>query len=93
CAFLRKTSSDQIFYLCISFICTIASIFLIPSLSYALSSCNSKTVYFLLLTFLFCFILVLYLMIPELYQNLFTRKGSPIIFNRKTNKVYINESY
>ena len=72
CAFLRKTSSDQIFYLCISFICTIASIFLIPSLSYALSSCNSKTVYFLLLTFLFCFILVLYLMIPELYQNLFT---------------------
>ncbi|WP_218777147.1 DUF6708 domain-containing protein, partial [Gilliamella apicola] len=39
------------------------------------------------------FVITLYLMIPELYQNLFTRKGSPIIFNRKTNKVYINESY
>ncbi|OCG29855.1 hypothetical protein A9G45_00050 [Gilliamella sp. HK2] len=32
-------------------------------------------------------------MIPEFYQNLFTRRGSPIIFNRKTGKVYINESY
>ena len=93
CAFLRKTSSDQIFYFCISFFCTIASIFSIPLLSYALSDCNSKTVYFFLLTFLFCFILLLYLMIPELYQNIFTRRGCPIIFNRKIKKVYINESY
>ncbi|OTP80977.1 hypothetical protein [Gilliamella apicola] len=27
CAFLRKTSSDQIFYLCISLICIIGSFF------------------------------------------------------------------
>ena len=93
CAFLRKTSSDQIFYLCISFICIIGSLFLIPSLIYSLPSCNNKAIYFLLLAGLVCSILILYVMIPELYQNLFTRKGCPIIFNRKTNKVYINESY
>ncbi|OCG15938.1 hypothetical protein A9G24_00910 [Gilliamella sp. App6-5] len=46
----------------------------------------------LLLMNITCFF-ALYLLIPELYHNLFTRRGSPIIFNRKTGKVYINESY
>ncbi|MBI0029620.1 hypothetical protein H3S88_13185, partial [Gilliamella sp. B14448G11] len=35
----------------------------------------------------------LYLIIPEFYQNAFSRLGNPIIFNRKTGKVYVNESY
>lgn len=35
----------------------------------------------------------LYLVIPEFYKNVFSRMGNPIIFNRKTSKVYVNESY
>ena len=97
CAFLRKTSSDQIFYFCISFFCSVLMIFMIPALSYGLTfirfDSEGKLFFSILFFILVCFILVLYLMIPELYQNLFTRKGSPIILNRKTKKVYINESY
>jgi hypothetical protein len=96
CAFIRKTKSDQIFY---SFIFVIVCVLLIPAtyifLTIILNS-NSKTEhsivglsYFIVIVSLFAF----YLFIPEIYQNLFTRRGSPIIFNRKTGKVYINESY
>ncbi|MFQ0995654.1 DUF6708 domain-containing protein, partial [Gilliamella sp. BG2] len=96
CAFIRKTKSDQIFY---SFIFVIACVLLIPAtyifLTIILNS-NSKTEnsivslsYFIVIVSLFAF----YLFIPEIYHNLFTRQGSPIIFNRKTGKVYINESY
>jgi len=38
------------------------------------------------------FIALYAILIPEFYQNLFARRGEPIIFNRKTQKVYINES-
>ena len=97
CAFLRKTSSDQIFYLCISGIITFLLIFIIPVSIYLLTlikiDSNSHKAIFLIPLIIILFVITLYLMIPELYQNLFTRKGSPIIFNRKTNKVYINESY
>ncbi|WP_392561775.1 hypothetical protein RHO12_11720 [Orbus sturtevantii] len=34
----------------------------------------------------YCFV------IPELFRAFFSPKDSPIVFNRKTNKVYINES-
>ncbi|WP_392561776.1 hypothetical protein RHO12_11725 [Orbus sturtevantii] len=34
----------------------------------------------------YCFI------IPELFSSYFSPKDSPIVFNRKTNKAYINES-
>ena len=97
CAFLRKTSSDQVFYLCISGIITFLLIFIIPVSIYLLTlikiDSNSHKAIFLIPLIIILFVITLYLMIPELYQNLFTRKGSPIIFNRKTNKVYINESY
>ncbi|OCG19094.1 MULTISPECIES: DUF6708 domain-containing protein [unclassified Gilliamella] len=93
CAFIRKTKSDQILYLCMSFFLSISGIFLIPSLIYSIITCNSDTLFYLLTSGLFCYIILEYLMIPEFYQNLFTRRGSPIIFNRKTGKVYINESY
>ena len=97
CAFLRKTSSDQVFYLCISGTITFLLIFIIPVSIYLLTlikiDSNSHKAIFLIPLIIILFVITLYLMIPELYQNLFTRKGSPIIFNRKTNKVYINESY
>jgi hypothetical protein len=97
CAFIRKTKSDQIFYLCISLFLSISMFFVIPGLSYGLMifkiTSETEFVFYVLVVILICFILVLYLMIPECYQNLFTRRGSPIIFNRKTGKVYINESY
>ncbi|WP_392561773.1 hypothetical protein RHO12_11710 [Orbus sturtevantii] len=32
------------------------------------------------------------LILPELFRAFFSPKDSPIVFNRKTNKVYINES-
>ena len=35
----------------------------------------------------------LYFMIPEFYKYVFSRMGNPIIFNRKTGKVYVNENY
>ena len=97
CAFIRKTKSDQIFYFCITLFLTILSIFMIPGLTYGLTffkiTSESEIVFYALVVAIICFILLLYLMIPECYQNLFTRRGSPIIFNRKTGKVYVNESY
>ncbi|TEA28101.1 DUF6708 domain-containing protein [Candidatus Schmidhempelia bombi] len=96
CAFRRKIASDQIFYLFLSFIAlilgcaaTITSFLLIINFKL-----NTETIILfidIIATILSC--AIVYIMVPELYQNLFTRRGSPIIFNRKTNKVYVNESY
>ena len=98
CAFIRKTKSDQIFYFFISIVCIILSVIVLPLLIYSFTIIEfiSDEDYFfaiMVVVTLFCFIAILYLMIPELYQNLFTSRGSPIIFNRKTGKVYVNESY
>ena len=98
CAFLRKTSSDQIFYLCIftiAFILSIPLIYLSITiiLDLDLDSDENTLIFITFIVMLIASFVGLYLSIPEIYQNLFTRKGSPIIFNRKTNKVYINESY
>ena len=101
CAFLRKTSSDQIFYLFISLISILSLTFYIIfyfsfnfSFSFEISIDNDEKIIDILLSFgVIVSLFAIYLMIPELYQNLFTRRGCPIIFNRKTNKVYINESY
>jgi hypothetical protein len=100
CAFIRKTKGDQIFYSCLWGIASISLIFLIPFLTHDIITmdwkCESSEDYYFLFIFpalLVLFIIALYLMIPEFYQNLFTRRGSPIIFNRKTGKVYVNESY
>ena len=101
CAFLRKTYSDQVFYLFISLISILSLTFYIIfyfsfnfSFSFEISIDNDEKIIDILLSLgVIVSLFAIYLMIPELYQNLFTRKGSPIIFNRKTNKVYINESY
>ncbi|OTQ33536.1 hypothetical protein B6D19_01630 [Gilliamella apicola] len=96
CAFLRKTSSDQVFYLCIStiiIVCLFPAIYIFFLLIFDFNPETESFIFITIITLFLTCIFALYISIPELYQNLFTRKGSPIIFNRKTNKVYINESY
>ncbi|MWP48132.1 DUF6708 domain-containing protein, partial [Gilliamella sp. Pas-s27] len=96
CAFIRKTKSDQIFYsfmLIIVLILSIPIIYLGFSLILDLSPITESAILITVIVTLIACIVALYLLIPEFYQNLFTRRGSPIIFNRKTGKVYINESY
>ncbi|OCG15940.1 hypothetical protein A9G24_00920 [Gilliamella sp. App6-5] len=96
CAFIRKTKSDQIFYsfmLIIVLILSIPIIYLGFSLILDLSPITESAMLITVIVTLIACIVALYLLIPEFYQNLFTRRGSPIIFNRKTGKVYINESY
>ena len=96
CAFIRKTKSDQIFY---TFILIIVLILLIPAvylcfiLILDLNPVSESAIFTTMIFIFIASIAGLYLCIPELYQNLFTRRGSPIIFNRKTGKVYVNESY
>jgi hypothetical protein len=96
CAFIRKTKSDQIFYLCIYLIVLIfltLSTILWILLVFLFNIENESKINILgISAFTICCVAI-YLIIPEIYQNLFTRRGSPIIFNRKTGKVYINESY
>ena len=96
CAFIRKTKSDQIFY---TFILIIVLILLIPAIYLCfilildLNPVSESAIFTTMIFIFIASIAGLYLCIPELYQNLFTRRGSPIIFNRKTGKVYVNESY
>ena len=96
CAFIRKEHNEQIFYTCLYFISIIlANGIIIGCLWLAVLHDNSK-IEFVDLVVIVCFVTCcfgLYLAIPEFYQNAFSRLGSPIIFNRKTGKVYVNESY
>jgi hypothetical protein len=96
CAFIRKTLSDQIFYLSIflvTFALLMPAIYMCFSLILDLDLKDESLIYITFVTILITSLVALYISIPEIYQNLFTRRGSPIIFNRKTGKVYINESY
>ncbi|TEA27384.1 DUF6708 domain-containing protein [Candidatus Schmidhempelia bombi] len=96
CAFRRKTTSDQFFDLLIYFVASILGIKSIITRFCLMIEINSKEGIVIsvidIISFIFC-CAITYFLIPKLYQNLFTRRGSPIIFNRKTNKVYVNESY
>ena len=96
CAFIRQEHNDQIFYTCLYFIAIILLIgTIIGCLWLAVLHDNSK-IEFVDLVVIACFITSLFALnyaIPEFYQNAFSRLGSPIIFNRKTGKVYVNESY
>ena len=100
CAFIRKIEEDQIFY---SFLFLLALVMAVPGIFIGFELCFSlinfhdkEDIYFfmvdiiLLFTMIFAFFNII---LPGLYQNLFTRRGSPIIFNRKTGQVYVNESY
>ncbi|MWP48127.1 DUF6708 domain-containing protein, partial [Gilliamella sp. Pas-s27] len=96
CAFIRKTLSDQIFYLStffVTFVLLMPAIYMCFSLILDLDLKNESLIYITFVIILITSLVALYISIPEIYQNLFTRRGSPIIFNRKTGKVYINESY
>jgi hypothetical protein len=98
CAFKRKIASDQIFYLFISMILFIlGAIIIIIGIPFSINIIGKSNRGIVLILFIISIIntiIAFYAVIlPELYQNLFTRRGSPIIFNRKTNKVYVNESY
>ena len=96
CAFIRKIEEDQIFY---SVIFTVVILFLpiamYMSFQLILLWDSKDEIYFLTLPIFaeVISVVAMYLIIPELYHNLFTRRGEPIIFNRKTGKVYVNESY
>jgi hypothetical protein len=101
CAFIRKTKSDQIFYSFIfiisMFLGSVGAIASIDLCILIFSELKDKEDEFMLIIIAIGAILCIFAMystvVPGLYQNLFTRRGSPIIFNRKTGKVYINESY
>ncbi|OTQ01855.1 DUF6708 domain-containing protein [Gilliamella apicola] len=96
CAFIRQEHNDQIFYTCLYFIAIILlNVTIIGCVWLAVLHDNSK-IEFVDLVVIACFITSLFALnyaIPEFYQNAFSRLGSPIIFNRKTGKVYVNESY
>ena len=98
CAFIRQDHNDQIFYSClyiVGFIFgtgAVLSFIWLLALVYDDPTIESFTLMVIIVGFtVSCF--GMYVLIPELYQNLFSRLGSPIIFNRKTGKVYVNESY
>ena len=100
CVFIRKTLFDQLFYLSLCFILLCVSsliLFFGAKLCHLLLGFTMKedlTVFIIITIGLITCIFALYaIVVPCLFQNLFTRKGSPIIFNRKTRKVYVNESY
>ena len=96
CVLKRKKLSNQIFYLCIALIAILLTCIVTYLLIYLIVYFNPRTdrnlLYLAIFTLLPCSITI-NVLIPELYQNIFTRRGSPIIFNRKTGKVYVNESY
>ena len=98
CVLKRKILFDQIFYLFLAGIINIVSIYTIPTLILALidikiDSDDVKIIFIVFCMMLILNIFILYIIIPEFYQNLFPCRGNPIIFNRKTGKVYVNESY
>ena len=92
CAFIRKTFSDQIFYTCLYFACIIGMIILILGMVWLIFGFDREATLIGIIGFILCSF-ALYIIIPEFYQNAFSRRGSPIIFNRQTGKVYVNESY
>ena len=97
CVLKRKKLSDQIFYLFISliviFIFGFCIIFYYSNPLEPPKNRDAEIIDHILLAGIILSWIIIYLMIPEFYQNLFSRRGNPIIFNRKTGKVYVNESY
>jgi hypothetical protein len=96
CAFIRQDHNDQIFYACLYIIGFIFGTGSTVSFLWLITEYDNPTIkLFTLMVIIVGFIascLGMYILIPELYLNLFSRRGSPIIFNRKTGKVYVNES-
>ncbi|WP_392551726.1 hypothetical protein RHO14_09620 [Orbus wheelerorum] len=66
--------------------------FALPSKSLYSSSSNSGVIFAYIVGFVLTIFANYSFLIPELFKTFFSPKDSPIVFNRKTNKVYINES-
>ncbi|WP_085248271.1 DUF6708 domain-containing protein [Gilliamella mensalis] len=97
CAFIRQDLNDQIFYTCLYFVIVIVLLILLigfPTfiMDYDHLDSGSMLCFIGIIGFITC-CLGMYYAVPQLYHNLFSHCGSPIIFNRKTGKVYVNESY
>ncbi|WP_392562130.1 hypothetical protein RHO12_01170 [Orbus sturtevantii] len=97
CAFIRKTLGNQLFYFFLSALLTPSCIFLIiMSYDFSIELIRDSEYEFsimIIIAILTLFVAIYASILPEFYQNLFAKRGEPIIFNRKTEKVYINESY
>ena len=96
CSLIRQKLSDKIFYTFIYFILfvlLIPSIILWGALLFIYNTDNEIEITLLSTIALTACCVAIYVVIPGLYQSLFSRRGSPIVFNRKTGKVYVNESY
>ena len=96
CAFIRKPKLNQIVYIfafSFAFILSIPATILSILLVFVFNISHDSKIEILGISCFICCCLGVYVVLPELYQNLFTRRGAPIIFNRKTGKVYVNESY
>ncbi|OCG18838.1 hypothetical protein A9G24_11400 [Gilliamella sp. App6-5] len=96
CAFIRQDHNDQIFYTCLYFVVVIVLLILLigfPTfiMDYDHPDSGRMLCFIGIIGFITCCI-GMYYAVPQLYHNLFSRRGSPIIFNRKTGKVYVNES-
>ncbi|OCG62430.1 hypothetical protein A9G48_08570, partial [Gilliamella sp. wkB18] len=97
CAFIRQDHNDQIFYGCLHFVIVIVLFILLigfPTfiMDYDHPDSGSMLCLIGIIGFITC-CAAMYYAVPQLYHYLFSRYGSPIIFNRKTGKVYVNESY
>ncbi|WP_392561771.1 hypothetical protein RHO12_11700 [Orbus sturtevantii] len=53
---------------------------------------DNTEIFLYIIACIIVFLLIYCLLLPELFRTFFSPKDSPIVFNRKTNKVYINES-
>ena len=96
CAFIRKPKSEQIGHTLgylLAFICLIPATVFVSLLVFVYNTSHDVKIEIVSISALIGCFLGFYAALPELYQNLFTRRGAPIIFNRKTGKVYVNESY
>ena len=96
CAFIRKPKIEQIGHTLgylLAFICLIPATVLVSLLVFVYNTSHDVKIEIVSISALIGCFLGFYAILPELYQNLFTRRGAPIIFNRKTGKVYVNESY
>ncbi|QYN43724.1 hypothetical protein GYM75_02145 [Gilliamella sp. ESL0441] len=97
CAFIRQTFADQIFYFFIYLLaillgCGAIYTGLLLVMEYDNPNMENYLLIATIIGLIFCLV-GMNTIIPGFYHVLFSRRGSPIIFNRKTGKVYVNESY
>ena len=93
CAFIRLEDDVQSSCNFHNILTTILSsfIFFVMVIMMFDSGLSKETIVCIVILIIDC--IALYLVIPELYKYVFSSMGNPIIFNRKTGKVYVNENY